>query len=94
MSCFISPKKWQNCLYLSVKFLVSELVKNITRQGHLHIVDILLTAGADVNQQCDQGINLIEPRLVLFLLFTNVPLVTILSLGILKHFSIARFTLC
>ena len=23
-------------------------------QGHLHIVDILLTAGADVNQQCDQ----------------------------------------
>ena len=23
-------------------------------QGHLHIVDILLTAGADVNQQCCQ----------------------------------------
>ena len=24
-------------------------------QGHLHIADILLTAGADVNQQCCQG---------------------------------------
>ena len=28
---------------------------NNHNQGHLHIADILLTAGADVNQQCCQG---------------------------------------
>ena len=46
---------WQVGRVIIVVTCHSSLITIHDNQGHLHIADILLTAGADVNQQCCQG---------------------------------------
>ena len=42
-------------IVFTILILTCMINDHVVHQGHLHIADILLTAGADVNQQCCQG---------------------------------------